>query len=254
MEIFNKRHLAEIIADKRTVVPNSTSPEKATGLQMVLNDAFGQGNVAVEVMRSLAAGYDETDLPDAREVATQKSLYFQEQLGAGTVTAGADTVFRIKEDGKWVNLSKLERLGRELTPQEIMAQYEALFNVLCDSENGAGEMMWDVSLAITNGGTESFNERIYIQYEPIDKELFEGFFWEAVDSGMIYKSNSRMAMIELLAASGAVKHMAFLGKGGELKRMVREPNQELLKLAITDVVTTMPTAYLNGLTIDSRVF
>ncbi|MDH5532929.1 MAG: hypothetical protein OEX81_00690 [Candidatus Pacebacteria bacterium] len=254
MEIFNKKHLASIIADKRTVYPNSTSAQKAEGLQMVLNEAFGQGSVAVEVVRALAADYEETDLPNAREVATQKSVYFQEQLGAGTVTAGADTVFRIKKDGKWVNLSKLERLGRELTQQETMAQYESLFNVLCNPENGVGEMMWDVSLAITNGGTDTFNERIYIQYEPIDKELFEGFFWEAVDSGMIYKSNSRMAMVEMLAVSGAVKNMAFLGKGGELKRMSREPNKELLQLAITDVVTTMPTAYLNGLTMDNRVF
>jgi hypothetical protein len=254
MKKFNKEHLARIVADKREVYPNSTSAEKAQGLQMILNEAFGQGSVAVEVMRELAAGYDETDLPDAREVATQKSVYFQEQLGTGTVTAGADTVFRIKQGDSWQNLSKLERLGRELTAQETISQYESLYNVLCNPENGVGEMMWDVSLAITNGGTESFSERIYIQYEPIDKELFEGFFWEAVDSGLLYKSNSRMAMIELLAASGAVKNMAFLGEGGELKRMVREPNQELLQMAITDVVTTMPNAFLHGLTIDSKVF
>jgi hypothetical protein len=254
MELFNKRQLASIIADKRTVYPNSTSAQKAEGLQMVLNEAFGQGSVSVEVIRALAADYEETDLPDAKEVATQKSVYFQEKLGAGTVTAGADTVFRIKQNGKWQNLSKLERLGRELTQQETVAQYESMYTTLCNPENGVGEMMWDVSLAITNGGTESFSERIYIQYDPIDKELFEAYFWDAVDSGMIYKSNSRMAMVEMLAASGVVRHMAFLGAGGELKRMVREPNQELLQLAVTDVVTTMPTAFLHGLTLDTKVF
>lgn len=254
MEIFNKRQLASIIADKRTVYPNSTSSEKAAGLQMVLDEAFGQGNVAVEVMRALAAEYEETDLPNAQEVATQKSVYFQEKLGEGTVTAGADTVFRIKRNGKWVNLSKLERLGRELTQQEIVSQYKAMYETICNPENGLGEMTWDVSLAITNGGTESFSEKIYIQYEPIDKELFEAYFWDAVDNGMIYKSNSRMAMVEMLAASGSVKNMAFLGAGGELKRMVREPNQELLQLAVTDVVTTMPTAFLHGLTMDNKVF
>jgi len=254
MQEFNKRHLAEIIADKRVVYPNSTSAQKAEGLQLVLNQAFGQGNVAVEIMRALAADYDETDLPNATEVATQKSRYFQEKLGPGTVTAGADTVFKFKQDGKWLNLSKLERMGRELTQQETLKEYESMYKRMCKPENGVGELMWDVSLAITNGGTESFSESIYIQYNPIDKELFEGFFWEAIDSGMIYKSNSRMAMVEMLAASGAVKNMAFLGKGGELKRMSREPNQELLQLAVTDVVTTMPTAFLQGLTMDKRFF
>lgn len=251
---LNKRRLAELVAGNRIVYPNSTSANKTEGLQIVLNEALGQGSVAVEVIRALAEGYDETDLPNAVEVATQKSVYFQEQLGKGSVTAGADTVFKIKSGDTWQNWSKLERLGRELTAEETVSLYESMHKLLCLPEGGHGEMMWDVALAITNGGTETFGETIYIKYDPIDKELFEAFFWHAVDSGFIYKSNSRMAMAELLAASGKVRNMAFLGKNGELKRMVREPNQELLNLVVTDVVTTMPNAFLHGLAEDSRVF
>ena len=135
MHKYTKEQLIKTIADQRIVFPNSTSSEKAAGLQMIFDEALGQGSVAVEVIRALAASYVETDLPDAEEVATQKSIHFQDKLGRDKVTAGADTVFRINQGDSWQNLSKLERLGRELTAQETMAQYESLFNVLLIFDN-----------------------------------------------------------------------------------------------------------------------
>ncbi len=246
----NKLLLARIIAEKQVVYPNSSSYLKAAELQRILDDIFGQGSVSVQMLRTLAEEYKETDLPDSKLVASQKSLYFKEKLGSEFVTAGADTVFRIKHGGQWEDWSKLDRLERELSAEEIMNQYDILYSTLCTPEGGVGEMMWDISLAVANGGVDTFNEKIYIKHSPIDKELFEAFFWEALDNGLLYKYNSRMAMIEMLAVSGKVLEMAFMEKDGNLKRMVREPNQALLQLAVIDIATTMPNAFLNDLTTD----
>lgn len=251
-EILNKTLIAKAIskANDPAVYQNSSSTLKTAELQRILDDVFGQGIISVQVLRTLAEQYKETDVPNSELVASQKSLYFKEKLGHEFVTAGADTVFRIKRGNQWEDWRKLERLGRELTAEETVDQYDHLYQVLCNPEGGEGEMVWDVSLAITNGKVDTFNERIYIKYSPIDKELFEAFFWQAVDKGLIYKYNSRMAMIEMLAVSGKVKQMAFVEKDGNLKRMVREPNQALLQLAILDISTTMPNAFLNDLTTD----
>ncbi len=236
------------------VFQNSPSYLKAAELQRILDDVFGQGIISVQVLRALAEQYTETDIPDSELVASQKSLYFKEKLGPDFVTAGADTVFRIKRGDRWEDWTKLERLGRDLTAEETVDQYEYLYQLLCNPDGGEDKMIWDVSLAITNGEVDTFNERIYIKYSPIDKELFEAFFWEAVDKRLIYKYNSRMAMIEMLAVSGRVKEMAFMEKDGNLKRMVRKPNESLLKLAILDISTTMPNAFLNDLTTDRPIW
>jgi len=251
-EILNKTLIAKAISKENdpSVFQNSSSYLKSAELQRILDDVFGQGIVSVQLLRTLAEQYRETDIPNSELVASQKSLYFQEKLGTEFVTAGADTVFRIKRGIQWENWRKLERLGRELTAEETVDQYDQLYQVLCNPDGGEGKMIWDVSLAITNGKVDTFNERIYIKYSPIGKELFEAFFWEAVNNGLIHKYNSRMAMIEMLAVSGKVKEMAFLEKDGNLKRMVREPNQALLQLAILDISTTMPNAFLKDLTTD----
>lgn len=251
-EIYNKTLIAKAISKENdpAVYQNSSSYLKTAELQRILDDVFGQGIVSVQLLRELAEQYKETDIPNSELVASQKSLYFKEKLGSEFVTAGADTVFRIKRGNKWEDWTKLERLGRELTAEETVDQYDQLYQILCNPEGGEGQMVWDVSLAITNGEVDTFNERIFIKYSPIDKELFEAFFWEAVDKKFIYKYNSRMAMIEMLAVSGKVKQMAFVEKDGNLKRMIREPNQALLQLAILDITTTMPNAFLKDLTTD----
>ncbi len=127
------------------------------------------------MLHDLIASFQETDLPYSFIVAQEKSKYLHEKLGG--VTAGADTVFWIWSDSHWQSLSKLERLQRSLTVPEIIQQYHFLYQVLCQPQDGLGRVVWDISLAFTyhKDKSEVLNERIYLEYYPLDKEIFKFF-------------------------------------------------------------------------------
>ncbi|MDQ3008116.1 MAG: hypothetical protein M3Q81_00805 [bacterium] len=242
----NKLQLAFAGADR--VVPNTGKSEKFEAIA-TLADTYGIETVP---MLSVVAGefeYDEPSSTSAPAVARNKAGWLKEQLIHERVTAGADTNFFMQKPEGWVHWSKLERAHHEADVSLIVEQYQVLRDLLVFPKTADGHirMAWEVALDILNGKHHTFSEWILIKAKPIPLELFNQAFDQAVTSGLLLKSNSRMAMIEMLIESGAVVEVGFVpanvvSNQESVRPYMMTPDQALLRQAESDIISTTPHA------------
>lgn len=226
---------------------NTSKPVKASQLSEFIQTITHQ-NIPVQI---LDATDREPDLISSRDVALIKAkqgkrLLPEEKRETTTVFAG-DTNFFVYSDG-WKQWKKLERLGRELTQSEIMDIYNELLNLFVYQRNGNVKLCWEVSVGGINGGSHALSELIYVETKPVPKELFDIFFFDAVDNGLLYSSNARLACIEMLISSGSIVKTSIVPRGdknqkiSDPKVLSRRLDLEISERIVKDILSTIPLA------------
>ncbi len=253
MSILTAETIREAVAAADSVDVNSTNNRKLVELFRLFEEL---GIPSMILMNHLAQQHVESDFPDALVVAESKSrwlIYRMIQNGSESepVTAGLDTAFQFKTQNGWESWAKLERLNRELTPTEIWVYwYQKLYDLLVVPEDKTIEMSWQVSLNITNGHSRDFTTWIMVRTNPIDKELFDQYFDEAVEKGYLYGSNSRMRMIEMLIKSMSMQQIAvvpheIVKNGDDIEPYFMEASDEnVLDIVRRSIISSVPWAGL----------
>jgi hypothetical protein len=161
--------------------------------------------------------------------------------------AGDINAFAQNRDGELTILHQLSRLNRALTPEEVGLVRQMLIRRYHDlpKENGHGKILYETGTYIRNGREAGFGDKIEITYGPIDIELLDRYFAQAVESGLIMCSNMQMAAIECLIESEAILSISILPrelelKGYTLKNLRRAPTPALLLKILETVLTNIP--------------
>lgn len=229
---------------------NTSKPVKASQLSEFIEMITHQ-EVPVQI---LDATNHEPDMVSSRDVSLVKArqgkvLLPEEQRESTTVFAG-DTNFFVYSDG-WKQWKKLERLGRSLTQVEIMNIYNELVHLFVDKKNGNIKLCWEVSVSGINGGSHTLSELIYVETKPVPKELFDAFFFEGIENGLLYSSNAHFACIEMLIKSGCIVRTSIVAKGekneekNDPKKLARTLDLETSERIVKDILSSIPlSAYL----------
>lgn len=194
----------------------------------------------------------------ALEVATTKAAalarHMERMMGQERVKViGADGMFAWYDPRTLEKhpLSKLERLGREMTPQELEQHRQYLLAWLCEGERVIVE--WEDAATVVNGEGHGFDQRIVIVSRPLDREQVNMEFDKSVAAGWdgpLYGMNSGgIPLAETLLASGRVQQVGIIPDFATTREAVRacfmdlHDTQKALGAAlVTDVASTVPQA------------
>lgn len=161
--------------------------------------------------------------------------------------AGDITAFVEDEGGQLQVSHQLARLGRPLNPEEInlvrLKLLERFHQV--PKAKGVGRIVYKAATYIRNGSEKGLQDTIEITFGPVDSELLDQYFIEALKSGSLYYSNMQMKATECLIESGAIKSIAILPqeleqRGFSLVDLRRAPTPTLLKMVKKTIVTNVP--------------
>ena len=126
--------------------------------------------------------------------------------------------------------------------------YKELLDLFVYQKNGNLKLCWEVSVGGINGGSHVLSELIYVETKPVPKELFDIFFFDAVDNGLLYSSNARLACIEMLVSSGSIVKTSILPRGdknpgtNDPKVLSRRLDLEISERIVKDILSTIPLA------------
>lgn len=229
---------------------HTSKPGKTAALKEYIHAVSGV-DLAI---RSVNIDADEPDHPSSRHVSLLKArmgkrLAGEEQRREATVFAG-DTNFFVFRNG-WQQWRKLERLGRTLSEEEIVRLYQDLHELFVAGKDHF-HLCWDVSMSGVNGREHSLSEWIYVEANPVPRELFDAFFLDALKSGILYTSNARLACIEMLIASGSITKVSVVPYGSEVQgdllapALARTMNKDLGAILTHDIRASIPSAAFLG--------
>lgn len=179
---------------------------KISALQSMIGQAGHGGDLVqmdtltAELQHDSAALVALQKAKDSRSHAITKNPELKDEI----VAVAGDTTFSIQHpDETWESIHKLERLGRPLTEEETEKKYQEVRELLTQK---LVKMRWNIAAATANGKQATVEQDLYIEADSIPQELIQQYYWNAVDSGLLYASNGlHIAMLEMLQESGKVK-------------------------------------------------
>ena len=222
---------------------NTGSAKKCEGAQRIMQQRI---NPEIGVYQCPLPGYKEPLSSSARKTALDKARMAHEATGKPSV--GSDAVFWIWDGKQWNWQTKLERQDHELSNEEIVQEIRRLHFLYVEQERL--KCVWDVAMAIVNGGENVASHYVVIDAEPMEEQEFWAFINESLASGMFYNSNSRGCLIEFLVSHNKIKNIGFVpfeymhGKQGivDVRQWMQKCTPHLGQLAISCIDKTTPEA------------
>lgn len=225
---------------------NTGKEEKAKQLLQFIAKMTGQQLEIGDHVKLFVDDHPEPKSYSAAKVARHKALQPRRyKQDSGFVTTGQDVNGFIAKNGVVQPSHKFDRLGRELSDQELENVFDDLINVYCFPHDGQVRVLWDLSTHVINGREYNFGDVIEVISAPVDRELLWKYLLEARQNGLLYKSNMHFAALECVVENDKILSVSVLSRemqlrGYTLGHMRRAPYQSMLEDITTSVVTNVP--------------
>lgn len=168
----------------------------------------------------------------------------------GIIFLGADINAFIAngQSGEILQSHKLER-QTETIPEELYELVrQQLYETYVHPATGQIQAIWQISTVTINGKTHDFSDWVEVIAKPITAELLEKYLAQALTDGKFLKSNTHLALFEMLCESGGIQTLARLPdrlakKGYDFKKVRQSPKPEEI-IAIEKSINTNAPVYV----------
>lgn len=165
----------------------------------------------------------------------------------GIIFLGADINAFVADgqSGEMQQQHKLERQISTVLEKDFEDLRRELYETYVYPKSGRTRAIWQIAMVTINGNLHHFSDWVEVIAKPIDAELLDKYLNQALENGLVLKSNTHLELFEMLVESGKIQTIArlpneMLERGYGFEQLRQSPKPEEIMAIQKSIVTNAP--------------